>query len=121
MYQHVQLSIRLPLRAPFSCDLNVAHMVLQVLVAERGPLVFVFNWHPHDDYEGLKVAAPQPGMTPLRLYTYMDFVCHTAQAHGCCLFSIQLQAQGKAYSTTDTNTQTQQLRVRHSKRLSTWA
>lgn len=33
----------------------------QVLVAERGPLVFVFNWHPHEDYEGLKVAAPEPG------------------------------------------------------------
>jgi 1,4-alpha-glucan branching enzyme len=33
-----------------------------VLVAERGPLVFVFNWHPHDDYEGMKVAAPEPGM-----------------------------------------------------------
>lgn len=32
-----------------------------VLVAERGPLVFVFNFHPHDDYEGLKVAAPEPG------------------------------------------------------------
>jgi 1,4-alpha-glucan branching enzyme len=35
--------------------------MLQVLVAERGPLVFVFNWHPHDDYEGMKVAAPEPG------------------------------------------------------------
>lgn len=34
----------------------------QVLVAERGPLVFVFNWHPHDDYEGLKIAAPEPGV-----------------------------------------------------------
>lgn len=33
----------------------------KVLVAERGPLVFVFNWHPHDDYEGMKVAAPEPG------------------------------------------------------------
>lgn len=28
---------------------------LQVLVAERGPLVFVFNFSPHNDYEGLKV------------------------------------------------------------------
>ena len=27
----------------------------QVLVAERGPLVFVFNFSPHNDYEGLKV------------------------------------------------------------------
>jgi hypothetical protein len=36
-------------------------LLLQVLVAERGPLVFVFNWHPHEDYEGLKVAAPEPG------------------------------------------------------------
>jgi hypothetical protein len=34
---------------------------VQVLVAERGPLVFVFNWHPHEQYEGLKVAAPAPG------------------------------------------------------------
>ncbi|WIA28178.1 hypothetical protein OEZ86_010746 [Tetradesmus obliquus] len=33
----------------------------QVLVAERGPLVFVWNWHPSEDYEGLKVAAPEPG------------------------------------------------------------
>jgi 1,4-alpha-glucan branching enzyme len=33
----------------------------KVLVAERGPLVFVFNWHPHQDYEGLKIAAPEPG------------------------------------------------------------
>ena len=29
----------------------------QVLVFERGPLVFVFNWSPHKDYEGLKVGA----------------------------------------------------------------
>jgi 1,4-alpha-glucan branching enzyme len=33
----------------------------QVLVAERGPLVFVFNFSPHTDYEGLQVAAPEPG------------------------------------------------------------
>lgn len=35
--------------------------IIQVIVAERGPLVFVFNWHPHEDYEGLKVPAPEPG------------------------------------------------------------
>ena len=28
---------------------------LQVLVAERGPLVFVFNFSPFNTYEGLKV------------------------------------------------------------------
>jgi hypothetical protein len=28
---------------------------LQVLVAERGPLVFVFNFSPFNDYEGLQV------------------------------------------------------------------
>lgn len=42
----------------FSC---LRASCVQVLVAERGPLVFVFNWHPHQDYEGLKVAAPEPG------------------------------------------------------------
>ena len=37
--------------------------MLQVLVAERGPLVFVFNFSPFHDYEGLKVichALPPP-------------------------------------------------------------
>mmetsp|Transcript_7040 Transcript_7040/g.15465 ORF Transcript_7040/g.15465 Transcript_7040/m.15465 type:complete len:773 (+) Transcript_7040:158-2476(+) len=33
----------------------------QVLVFERGPLLFVFNWSPNKDYEGYKVAAPVPG------------------------------------------------------------
>lgn len=33
----------------------------KVLVAERGPLVFVFNFSPHADYEGLEVAVPEPG------------------------------------------------------------
>jgi hypothetical protein len=33
----------------------------QVLVAERGPVVFVFNWHPHQDHLDLKVPAPDPG------------------------------------------------------------
>ncbi|KIZ01544.1 1,4-alpha-glucan branching enzyme [Monoraphidium neglectum] len=32
-----------------------------VLVAERGPVVFVFNFSPHTDHEGLKVATPEPG------------------------------------------------------------
>ena len=33
----------------------------QVLVAERGPLVFVFNFNPFEDFEGLKVPVPEPG------------------------------------------------------------
>ena len=33
----------------------------KVLVAERGPLVFVFNWHPAESYEELKVPMPSPG------------------------------------------------------------
>jgi hypothetical protein len=33
----------------------------QVLVAERGPLTFVFNFSPHTDYEGLRVPVPEPG------------------------------------------------------------
>lgn len=33
----------------------------QVLVAERGPLVFVFNFSPFYDYEGLRVPVPEPG------------------------------------------------------------
>lgn len=36
-------------------------LLLQVIVAERGPIVFVFNWSPYNDYEGLKVATPEPG------------------------------------------------------------
>lgn len=35
----------------------------QVLVFERGPLVFVFNWSPHKDYEGLKVGVGRPLLT----------------------------------------------------------
>ena len=31
---------------------------LQVVVAERGPLVFVFNFSPVTDYEGLQVRLP---------------------------------------------------------------
>lgn len=33
----------------------------QVLVVERGPLVFVFNFNPCEGYEGLKVPTPVPG------------------------------------------------------------
>ncbi|KAL6754518.1 starch branching enzyme [Haematococcus lacustris] len=33
----------------------------QVLVAERGPLLFVFNFSPFNTYEGYRVAAPTPG------------------------------------------------------------
>ena len=33
----------------------------QVLVAERGPLLFVFNLSPFNDYEGLAVPVPIPG------------------------------------------------------------
>jgi len=33
----------------------------QVLVAERGPLLFVFNWSPTNTYKDYKVAAPKPG------------------------------------------------------------
>ncbi len=29
---------------------------MQVIVAERGPLVFVFNFSPYSDYEGYKVS-----------------------------------------------------------------
>lgn len=56
---------------------GVVRLCVQVLVAERGPLVFVFNWHPHDDYEGLKIAAPQPGRD--------QYCCAVANmAHVCC-------------------------------------
>lgn len=40
----------------------------QVLVFERGPLVFVFNWSPHKDYEGLKVGAGRLLLTGWTLY-----------------------------------------------------
>lgn len=33
----------------------------QVLVAERGPFVWVFNFSPFNDYEGLKIPVPEPG------------------------------------------------------------
>ncbi|CAL5219263.1 g1061 [Coccomyxa viridis] len=33
----------------------------QVIVAERGPLVFVFNFSPYNDYEGYKIGTPEPG------------------------------------------------------------
>ena len=33
----------------------------QVLVVERGPLVFVFNFSPFEGYEGLAVPVPIPG------------------------------------------------------------
>lgn len=33
----------------------------KVLVFERGPLVFVLNFSPTEDYEGLEVAVPVPG------------------------------------------------------------
>ena len=33
----------------------------QVLVFERGPLVFVFNWSPTKDYEGYKVRRGKGG------------------------------------------------------------
>ncbi|EIE25420.1 starch branching enzyme [Coccomyxa subellipsoidea C-169] len=33
----------------------------QVIVAERGPLLFVFNFSPFNSYEGYKVGTPEPG------------------------------------------------------------
>ena len=33
----------------------------QILVAERGALVFVFNFNPFEDFDGLKVPVPEPG------------------------------------------------------------
>ncbi|KAI7843063.1 hypothetical protein COHA_003235 [Chlorella ohadii] len=33
----------------------------QVIVAERGPLVWVFNFSPFNTYEGLQVPVPEPG------------------------------------------------------------
>lgn len=42
-----------PTRAPVKRS-NPGGWVLQVLVAERGPLVFVFNFSPAQDYDGYK-------------------------------------------------------------------
>ena len=47
----------------------------QLLVAERGPLVFVFNFSPDKDYEGLEVPAPRPGK-------YLVALDSDARAHG---------------------------------------
>lgn len=33
----------------------------QILVAERGPLVFVFNFNPFENFQGLKIPVPSPG------------------------------------------------------------
>jgi hypothetical protein len=33
-------------------------LIAQVIVAERGPLVWVFNFSPTRDYEGLKARFP---------------------------------------------------------------
>ena len=41
----------------------------QVLVFERGPLVFVFNFHPSNTYEGLEIGVPEPGKYRLALDT----------------------------------------------------
>lgn len=41
--------------------------VLQIIVAERGPLVFVFNFSPFNDYEGYKV--------PCLLSTILTYAC----------------------------------------------
>jgi hypothetical protein len=34
---------------------------MQVIVAERGPLVWVFNFSPHTDYDGLQVRRESDG------------------------------------------------------------
>ena len=39
---------------------------LQVLVAERGTLVFVFNFSPTNDYEGLKASPSNLSSIPAR-------------------------------------------------------
>ncbi|CEF97678.1 Glycosyl hydrolase, family 13, catalytic domain [Ostreococcus tauri] len=41
----------------------------QILVFERGPLVFVFNFHPHQTYEGLEIGVPEPGKYQLAFDT----------------------------------------------------
>jgi len=39
----------------------VAHaLLLQLIVAERGPLVFVFNFSPFNNHEGYKVWSAAP-------------------------------------------------------------
>ena len=36
---------------------KTAAVLMQIIVAERGPLLFVFNFSPFNDYEGYKVSA----------------------------------------------------------------
>jgi 1,4-alpha-glucan branching enzyme len=46
---------------------------MQIIVAERGPLVFVFNFSPFNDYEGYKVC-------PLQHHPHMPAVTACASA-----------------------------------------
>lgn len=41
----------------------------KLLVFERGPLVFVFNFHPTESYEGLEIGVPEAGKYRLALDT----------------------------------------------------
>ncbi len=58
---------------------------MQVIVAERGPLVFVFNFSPYNDYEGYKVsnhhASPVEVLANLRDVIGLAAL-HTSPAQG---------------------------------------
>ncbi len=48
---------------------------LQIIVAERGPLVFVFNFSPFNDYEGFKVTVDIVVFVMCRRFSF--FNCHS--------------------------------------------
>ena len=48
---------------------------LQIIVAERGPLVFVFNFSPFNDYEGYKVCL-RTTFKPIFLLCLPSLECH---------------------------------------------
>ena len=68
---------------PAVLGITLFMMGLQIIVAERGPLVFVFNFSPFNDYEGYKVIqcfhhAVQEGFS-LNLATLLRFPLHGAR------------------------------------------
>jgi 1,4-alpha-glucan branching enzyme len=74
----------------------------QVLVAERGPLVFVFNFSPSNDYEGLKVPVPQPGKyRPVLDSDAKEFGGRGRVGHGVDHFSDPVAAGGEKYWTRE--------------------
>jgi 1,4-alpha-glucan branching enzyme len=64
-----QLDIRYNLLSDPFMELIHVHEDNKLLIFRRGPLVFLFNWHPHNSYVDHRIGVPDPRNYKLQLNT----------------------------------------------------